>query len=123
MTHNIGRDYDTDLSRTDVQTLLGNVAKAVNRGVPTHTVFEVPDIVDEDDNHFAVPVRPTVTEAGFEAGELVRDVNIRGKSVVLVGVEVHDDGTETARVKVREGTDSRCTDIDLLADLVDGVDA
>jgi hypothetical protein len=117
MTYNIGRNYDTDLSRSDVRTLLANIAKETNTGVPTKTVFETPEIVSEDDNHFAVPVRPTVTAAGFDAGELVRNANVRDVSVVLVGVEETEDGGQIARVKVSAGTDSRCADLDTLAEL------
>ena len=113
MGHTLTRNYDTDFSRSDVKTMLDYIAHTFNGDIPTQSAFETPDIIDEDDNHFAVPVRPTVTDAGIDVGELLYcDVNIRGKSVVMTGTVDKEDGTQVAHVKVSEGDSTRCTDIE-----------
>ena len=113
MGHTLTRNYDTDRSRTDVESILNYVAHTFNADIPTQTAFETPDIMNEDENLFAVPVRPTVTDAGIDVGDLLYcDVNVRGKSVVMVGSVDNDDGTQTAHVKVSEGNSTRCTDIE-----------
>ena len=76
MAYEITRNYDTDFSRDHVQTVLDNVAHEIveevyGRELPTKSVFETPEIVDEDDNWFRFTLRPTVRDAGFTATDLV----------------------------------------------------
>ena len=113
MSYSIGRSYNTDLSRSDVTILLSNIAHTFHDDLPVKSVFKTAEIVDEDDNHFSVEIRPSVVDAGYDAGDLLwGNVTVRGTSVVLVGAERTEDGREYARVKVFKGSDSRCVDIE-----------
>lgn len=82
MAYEITRNYDTDFSRTDIRTMLANVAheladEVLGHELPTRTVFEEPELVDEDDNWFKIALRPTVLDAGFTPIELVPSECVR----------------------------------------------
>lgn len=106
--YTLTRNYDTDLSRSDVRTLLANLAHELAdvKGIdlPTKTVFEEPDIISEDENRFSVPVRPTVTDAGVEPEDIVPSECIRDGVYVRLHGMVHtgedSDERDTARVTV-----------------------
>lgn len=115
MAYNLSRNYGTDYSRSDVRTILVNMAKelAAARGeeLPTKTVFEAPEIVDENDNQFCVPVRPTVTDAGFSPENLVASECVRdGIYVRLTGTVGGGEGErDAARVVVRNAQNGDST--------------
>ena len=115
MVHSLSRNYDTDLSRTEVRTILTTIARRLNdargREIPTKMIFEEPEITDESQNRFEVAVRPTVTEAGFDPFDLVTTVNYNGKSVYVHGADL-SGGRETLRVTVENGINQHECDIE-----------
>ena len=109
--------YDTDLSRTDARTIMANITKvqteAIDDDVPTKTVFEDPEIIDEDENLFAFPVRPTVTDAGFEPEDLVWSCNYNGYNLRVRGMAKGEGrDRDTLHVRLSEGESHNAMDID-----------
>jgi len=91
--------------------------EATDDDVPTKTIFEEPEVIDEDDNTFAFPVRPTVTDAGFEPQDLVWGCNYNGYNLRALGSNTDQDGErDTLRVRLSEGESHNALDIDDVAD-------
>lgn len=127
MTYNITRNYDTDYSRTDVRTIAANAAKeladAAGYELPTKTVFEEPEIINEDKNEFELPVRPTVTEAGFEPEDLLGSVNTRGTYIKVLGMASNPNDRDTLRVRVVEGESNNAVSMQSKKELWENIHA